>query len=296
MITAFLNLMAPADSDSGFWSGHGIAAVLMVIGGGLGLRHAAKLHALARAIEKTRTVTTTAAQSGLVRIRGKIDAPRRVLSPFTQTVCCCYQVEIEEASDDGSSTGMGWRPLHTAISQERFELRDPWGTIEIDPQGMQLDVVPTLTHEVISQPRDAREAAMLDYVRQNCPSPGNRRVLEAGKRAFLSAEQQADPRVQEGLRQLEKRYHRQLHKKTEGQAFLFRETCLLPGQELEVAGTVRQEGTHRVLGQGPPGSPFLLSARIGAALSREQHRKTRNFALISCAIFVAGILVLVFRW
>jgi hypothetical protein len=296
MITESLHLLALVDSSADFWFGHGVVGVLMVVGGGLALRHAARLNSLARAIEKTKTVTTAAAQSGLVRVRGRIESAPRVMSPFTQTACCCYQAEIEEPSDDGSSTGMGWRPLHTAISRERFALRDQAGTIEIDPQGMQLDVAPTLTREVISRAGDAREEAMLEYVRQNCPNPGNRMVLEAGKRAFLSPEQQADPRVREGLRQLEQRSHQQLHKKTEGQSFLFRETCLLPGQEFEVAGTVRREGTDRVIGEGPPGSPFLLSARIGAALSREQHRKTRNFALISCAVFIGGMLVLIFRW
>ncbi len=283
------------DAGSEAFDGNGFFGLLLMIAGVAGLRYSRKLHSVSRALNDTPVISVAQAGNGLVRVRGRIASDQLLVSPFTQTPCCFYEVEVEEPSDDGSATGMAWRRAHIESSVARFELRDRTGAIEIRPEGIQVHAPPTFRHEVISRPRDPSEERMLAYVREHCPNKLNRLVLNTVKKALLTPEQEADPQVQERLRQLEERRHQQLHRETKGHSFLFRETCFLPGQELEVVGTAVVDGASRALGKGPGGqTPFLLSAHLGEALNRQQDTMARNFTIASVAALAAGVLVMIF--
>jgi hypothetical protein len=274
----------------------GFFGLVLLIAGFCGLGYSRKLHLIARALQETPVAPIAQAGSGLVRVRGSIAADPLLLSPLTQTPCCCYQVVVEEPSDEGTSTGMGWRPLHVEVSNAPFALRDGTGTIEIHPEGLEISAPATFQQEVISRARDSREETMLAYVREHCPNKLNRFLLTTMKQALLTPEQEAAPQMQERLRQFEDRRHRQLHKETKGQSFLFRETCFLPGQELEIAGSSVVDGSRRMLGKGPDRKrPFLLSTQFGEALNRQQSRKARNLSIASAVALVAGVLEMVFR-
>jgi hypothetical protein len=278
-----------------------LGGLMFVIGGLAGLRHARKLHLGSSVLEHTPVIRTaqviTSAQAGLVCIRGTIDCDRPLLSPLTQTPCCFYRVEVEEPCDDGSATGMGWRPLHRETSTAGFKLRDATGVMEILPKGIEIDAPPTFQHEVISGAGNPDEERMLAYVRQNCPDKANRFLLSLLKQAVLSPVQEMDPRVQERLQQLEERHHRPLHRETRGHSFLFRETCFLPGSELEIAGTAFLNGSSPVIAKGPGKTPFFLSTHFGQELlPGEQNNKARNFAIVSAMILVAGVLMMISSW
>lgn len=296
MIAMILFLAAMSiDPGREAWYGHGFGGLVLVIAGLAGLRYSRKLHSLSRALNATPVVTIAQAGDGLVRVRGRIASDRLIVSPFSQTPCCFYQVEVEEPSDDGSATGMGWRRAHIENSAAPFELRDHTGAIGMRPDGIEINATPTFRHEVISRPRDPSEEALLAYVREHCPNKLNRFVLDTMKKALLTPEQEADPQVQERFRQFEERRHRQLHRETKGQSFLFRETCFLPGQELEAVGTVVADGGGRALAKGlARHTPFLLSIHFGEALNRQQGRNARNLVIASVAALAAGVVVMIF--
>jgi hypothetical protein len=279
------------------WFSHGFFGLVLVGLGGFGLRHAKKLHAAAAVLERMPFVPVSQATSGPVRIRGTITQSKLVASPFTGTACCCYRVEVEESDATGADGvhGGDWSPLYTEISSPAFQLRDATGSMEVRPQGMDIDAPASFTHAVISKPKDAREERLIEFVRQHCPNRMNVFLFDTVKTTLLSAEARMDPRIQDKLRQLEERRHAQLHKKTKGQTFLFRETCLLPGQEFEIAGTVCQDNSGRVLAKGSNGLPFLLSNNSGEALNKAQRRKARTFTVISLAVLILGLLVILRR-
>jgi hypothetical protein len=271
----------------------GLGGLMFVIGGFAGLRHARKLRLGSSVVEHTPVFNTTQAVAGIVRIRGNIVCDRPLLSPLTQTPCCFYRVEVEEPCDDGSATGMGWRPLHRESSTAGFQLRDAVGVIGVLPEGIEIDAPPTFQHEVISGGANPDEEKLLAYVRQNCPNKANRFLFSLLKQGLLSTLQEVDPRVQERLQQLEERHHRPRHRETRGRSFLFRETCFLSGSELEIAGTACVKGLGRVLAKGPGKTPFLLSTHFGQALPVEQNRKARNFAIVSALILFVGVLMMI---
>ena len=283
------------------WSGRGTGdtynygdagGFVMIILGILGLRHAAKLRALARKLEAIPFTSIAAAKSGPARVRGRVHSDALVTSPFSQTACCCYRAEVEDASDDGTSMGSGWTPLYTDVSKIGFVLEDASGSLKVRPQGLDIDIPFGFQHEVISKPCDAREKALYEYVEQNCPNKLNAFLLATAKTAFISPEQAADPRVQERLQKWEERRRGSLHKRTKGQSFRFREATVMPGQECEIAGTVESEDGVRVLRQGPEGMPFLLSANMDEALNADQQRRARNFARWSTAFVVGGVALM----
>ncbi len=286
-------LAAVADPGDPTPFSRGLGGLMCVISGIAGLRHARKLRLGSHAIEEAPVMTTLKAGAAFVRVHGTIACDQPIVSPLTQTHCCFYRVEVEEPSDDGSSTGMGWRPLHRETSTADFQLRDAAGVIEIFPAGIEIDAPPTFQHEVISRAGTPQEERLLAYVQQNCPNKANRFLLTLLKQAVLSPVQQMDPGVQERLQQLEERHHRPLHRETRGQSFLFRETCFLPGRELEIAGTAFMNGTTRTVGKGPGKTPFLLSTHFRQAIPGEQNRKARNFAIVSSLVLLAGVVMMI---
>jgi hypothetical protein len=291
---AVLSILVASVADPGDPTpfSRGLGGLMFVIGGLAGLRHARKLHLGSSTLEHAQAISTAQVGAGLVRICGTILCDRPLLSPLTQTPCCLYRVEVEESSGDGSATGTGWRPLHRDSSTAGFQLRDAAGVIEILPKGIQMDAPPTFQREVIAG--DPGEERLLAYVRQNCPNKANRFLLPLLKQALLSPVQEVDPRVQERLQQLEERHHRPLHRQTSGHSFLFRETCFLPGSELEIAGTACLNGSSRVIAKGPGKTPFFLSTHFGQELlPGEQNNKARNFAIVSAMILVAGVLMMI---
>lgn len=286
----------------------GLGGLMFVIGGLAGLRQARKLRRGSRALEDTPIITTaeavTAAPAGvgLVRVRGTVACDRPLLSPLTQTPCCFYRVEVDDRCDDSSSKAMGWRPRHRESSTASFKLRDGAGVIEIVPGGLTVDAPPTFEREVHSAAGDPEEERLLAYVRQNCPDQASRVLFSVLKQVVLAPEDQAN--TQERLQVLEERHRRGLDRETKAHSFLFRETCFLPGSELEIAGTACKNDLRRIMTKGPGTTPFrasthfgqalpLGSASPGQALPEEQNRQARAFAIVSTLVLLAGVLMMI---
>lgn len=288
-------IILSADLGAQAWFSHGFFGVSLIAVGFYGLRYARRCASRARAIMNTPTTTTAQAQQGSVRVRGTLQSTQPVTSPFSGTVCCCCKVWVEDSGSSGDGIASHpWAPLHSEVSGPPFELRDSTGVLAIDPRGLEIDAPATFRHEVISKPEDAREEAMMEYVRQNCPDRLNSFLLDLTRKAFVTPEQEADPRVQERLRELERRRHRQLHRETKNQSFVFKETCLQPGREVEIVGTVERRGDARFLTKGPGDGPFFLSEHTGQVLDHTQARKARIITLASASALVLGVVVIVF--
>jgi hypothetical protein len=280
----------------------GLGGLMFVIGGLAGLRKARKLRLGSRALEDTPVITTAQAGADFVRIRGTVVCDQPLLSPLTQTPCCFYRVEVEDRCDDGSATAMGWRPRHRESSIASFKLLDTAGVIEIVPSGLAVDAPPTFEHEVHSTAGNPEEERLLAYVRQNCPERASRVLFSVLKQAVLSPEDEVN--TQERLQVLEERHRRGLDRETTAHSFLFRETCFLPGSELEVAGTVRKNDVRRIVTKGPGATPFrasthfgqplpLASAQSGQALPEKQNHQARAFAIVSTLVLLAGVLMMI---
>ena len=192
----------------------GLGGLMFVIGGLAGLSKARRLRLGSRALEDT-PILTTQARAGLIRVRGTVVCDRPLLSPLTQTPCCFYRVDVEDRCDDGSATGMGWRPRHRESSTASFKLLDDAGVIEIVPSGLAVDAPPTFEHEVHSVAGNPEEERLLAYVRQNCPEKASSVLLSLLKQAVFSPEQQAN--TQERLQVLEERHRRRLDRENHGE-------------------------------------------------------------------------------
>jgi hypothetical protein len=226
----------------------GLGGLMFVIAGLAGLRKARKLRLGSRALEDT-PVLPAQVGAALVRVRGTVVCDRPLLSPLTQTPCCFYRVEVDDRCDDSSATGMGWRPRHRESSTASFKLRHAAGVIEIAPGGLAVDAPPTFEHEVHSAAGNPEEERLLAYVRQNCPDKASRVLFSVLKQVVLSPESQAN--TQERLQVLEERHRRRLDRETTPHSFLFRETCFVPGSELEIAATACKNGLRRIMTKGP---------------------------------------------
>jgi hypothetical protein len=273
---------------------HTVAGLLLGLGGGFGLRHGRRLLALARQVGSTPITSPGQASTGLVRVRGRVRTPSPVVSPFTQTPCCWYRVEVAKPATEAESSGAGWWSLHEESSTADFSIEGGGGSLCVRPQGLDFDLPCGFEEEVISEPNSPRQRLLVNYVAQTVPDGLNQFVFETAQAALLSPERAADPRVAEAMRKFRERKHRALHQKTEGKAFRFREVCLIAGQECEIAGTVTPEGCDRILQQGADGTAFLVSTRLGADLHKSQRRRALNFLAVSGAVFIFGVLLLIF--
>jgi len=280
----------------------GLGGLMFVIGGLAGLRQARKLRLGSRALEDTQVVTTAQVGAGLVRVRGTVVCDRPLLSPLTQTPCCFYRVEVDDRCDDGSATSTGWRPRHRESSTASFKLRDAAGVIDIVPSGLAVEGPPTFEHEVHSAAGNPEEERLLAYVRQNCPDNASRVLFSVLKQVVLSPEDQAN--TQERLQVLEERHRRGLDRETTAHSFLFRETCFLPGGELEITGTACKNDLRRIMTKGPGTTPFrasthfgqalpFASAHSGPALPEKQNHQARAFAIVSTLVLLAGVLMMI---
>jgi hypothetical protein len=284
----------------------GLAGLMFVIGGLAGLRQARKLRLGSRAlqtpVQNTPVLTTALARTGLVRVRGIVVCDRPLLSPLTQTPCCFYRVEVEDRCDDSSAKATGWRPRHRESSTASFKLRDAEGVVEIVPSGLAIDAPPTFEDEVHSAAGNPEKERLLAYVRQNCPDRASRVLFSVLKQVILAPEDQA--KTQERLQVLEERHRRGLDRETTAHSFLFRETCLLPGTELEITGTACKNDLRRILTKGPGMTPFCASTHFGQALPvpsaysghalpEKQNRQARAFAIVSTLVLLAGVLMMI---
>ena len=286
----------------------GLGGLMFVIGGLAGLRQARKLRLGSRALEDTpvlnpaQAVTTAQVGAGLVRVRGTVVCDRPLLSPLTQTPCCFYRVEVDDRCDDGSATSTGWRPRHRESSTASFKLRDAAGVIDIVPSGLAVEGPPTFEHEVHSAAGNPEEERLLAYVRQNCPDNASRVLFSVLKQVVLAPEDQAN--TQERLQVLEERHRRGLDRETAAHSFLLRETCFLPGSELEITGTACKNDLRRIMTKGPGTTPFrasthfgqalpFASAHSGPALPEKQNHQARAFAIVSTLVLLAGVLMMI---
>jgi hypothetical protein len=235
-------------------------------------------------------------------VRGTVACDRPLLSPLTQTPCCFYRVEVEDRCDDGAATGMGWRPRHRESSTASFNLRDAAGVVEIVPSGLAVDAPPTFEHEVHSAAGNPEEEKLLAYLRQNSPDQAGRVLFSLLKQVVISPEDQAS--TQERLQVLEERHRRRLDRGPKAHRFLFRETCFLPGSELEIAGTACKNDLRRIITKGPGTTPFRASTHFGQALPvasahsvqaipEEQNHQARAFAIVSTLVLLAGVLMMI---
>jgi hypothetical protein len=301
-------LASVADPGDPIPFSRGLGGLMFVIGGLAGLRKARKLRLGSGAREDTpafttaQDVTTAQARAGLVRVRGTVVCDRPLLSPLTQTPCCFYRVEVEDRCDDSSAQAVGWRPRHRESSTTSFKLRDAAGVIEIVPSGLAVDAPPTFEHEVHSAAGNPEEERLLAYVRQNCPDQASRVLFSVLKQVVLAPEDQAN--TQERLQVLEERHRRGLDRETTAHSFLFRETCFLPGSELEIAGTACKNDLRRIMTKGPGTTPFrasthfgqalpLASAHSGQTLPEKQNHQARAFAIVSTLVLLAGVLMMI---
>jgi hypothetical protein len=276
----------------GDWVGQEIVGALITAAGAFGLRHAAKLRTAAHRMGVTPLSSTREAAPGKVRIRGRIDGTETVVSPFSKTPCYYYRVEIEESSDDGSQRGSGWTRFYTEVSPHSFSLQDDSGSVTVIPEDLEIEVPFTLDQEVITKPRNAQEQLLVDYVREHCVDRLNAFVHKTASAALLTPEILADPRVQEKLKQREARHKELLQKKTKNQSFRFRETCLRPGQQYEVVGTLLVNGAQRVVSKGRDENwPFVVSSLTGKLLDRKRMQQARSFTRWSAGALILGLLM-----
>jgi hypothetical protein len=273
---------------------HTIAGLLLASGGGFGLRHGLRLIAVAKQVGSTPIASPAQVSTGVVRVRGRVRSQSPVVSPFTQTPCCWYRVEVAKPATESESQSAGWWPLHEESSSADFSIEGAGVSLCVRPQGLEFDIPYNFEEEVISNPGTSRQRLLVDYVGQNVPDGLNQFVFKTAQDAFLSPERAADPRLAEQLRQFRDRKHRQLHQKTEGKAYRFREVCLVAGQECEIVGTVMAGSGGRVLQKGADRTPFLVSTKFGAELHESQRRRALNFLAVSGAVFLSGVLVLIF--
>jgi hypothetical protein len=280
----------------------GLGGLMFVIGGLAGLRKARKLRLGSHSLADTPLLTTAQAREGLVRLRGTVVCDRPLLSPLTQTACCFYRVEVDERAGDGLATGMGWRPWHRESSTASFHLRDAAGVIEIVPMGLAIDARPTFEREVHSAAGNPEEERLLAYVHENSPEHANRVLMSVLKQAILSPEDQVN--TQERLQLLAERRHQPLGRENTAHSFRLRETCFLPGSELEIAGTAWKNHLRRIITKGPGTSPFLASTHFGQthplassqsgqALPGEPNHQARNLSMVSALALVAGVLMMI---
>ncbi len=279
-------------SISGSWTGQRLLGILMILLGVAGLLRALKLLAKAKVLAGVPLTPVEQAVRGTVRIRGTARCGEPVLSPFSATMCCGYRIEIDQGSNDGGDQGSSWAPIHDEVSSNIFWMRDATGAIEVHPEALEVDLPFTLQHEVIWPPRDDRELVLVEFVRQHCPDKTKHFFFDTMTKVLVPREKAADSRVQQGLTALRERHAPELHKETEGQSFRFREMCIMPGKEYELAGTVTSVGPTLALTRGAKGAPFLLSARLGNEMQGEQRKKALSFAAWSAGFAALGIVVL----
>ncbi len=273
---------------------HTVAGFLMAVGGSFGLRHGLRLITVAKQVGLTPIASPAQVSSGVVRVRGRIRSMSPVVSPFTQTPCCWYRVEVAKPATASESQGAGWWPLHGESSTAEFAIEGDGVSLRVRPPGLDFDMPYNFEEEVISKPTGQHQRVLVDFVAQHVPDGLNRFVFDTAQAALLSPERAADPRVAAAMRGYREQKHRQLHQKTTGKAFRFREICLIAGQECEVAGTLTVENGIPVLHKGVDGTPFLVSTKLGAELHKSQRRQALKFVAVSGAVFFCGVSLLVF--
>ncbi len=297
MIPAALILLSPLWSWTGSgpgWGNAGLTGVTIIGLGLLGLWRARKLYSVARRLQGVQILPIAAANAGLVRVRGRVRCDRLLKSPLTQTACCYHRVEIEDESESGGN--VPWAPIHREASNADFILDDATGTIRVHPEGLGFEGGFAYQYDLASGSKDAYQQALRDYVARRCPNPLNTLLFKTAKKLFLKTEQTADPQVQQGLQQLHERVAKRRRREIEGRCYRVREYYLLPGQECEIAGTLRVEaGRQKVLSMGSEGMPYLLSLNTFADMGLEQQRKAFGCAAASTVCALIGVAVLVFH-
>lgn len=172
-----------------------------------------------RVVEDTPEIPIRSAPMGLVRIHGKAMGDAPLLSPLTHQPCFFYKVDIEKW--ENNSRRSGWKHYRTDTEGVHFELRDPSGSIVVDPLGAKYDLLQSAKREVSSgisfglgslghkaAKNASRNAAtdqeILSYVNRAHANPISALVPTAGgplREALAGAGPQSDTR-KEQLRQV----------------------------------------------------------------------------------------------
>ncbi len=93
------------------------------------------------------------------------------------------------------------------------------------------------------------------------------------------------------MRQARTRMDWRLQRKTKSRNFRFREYCIVPGQEYEVACVMR----GNVLSKDSAGGPFLISSGSSQEMERKQLRMAWNYAGWGLGMDLFGLILLLAR-
>ena len=99
-----------------------------------------------RVVEDTPEIAIRSVSMGLVRVHGKADGPRQILSPVSHSSCYFYKVDIEKW--ETSRNRSGWQHLRTDLQGVPFSLQDQTGTLLVDPTGAEYDIIRTAQREI----------------------------------------------------------------------------------------------------------------------------------------------------
>ena len=275
----------------GDWIGQAIVGALITVAGAFGLRHAAKLRTAAHRMRATPLSSALGAAPGKVRMRGRIESKETMVSPFSKTPCYYYRVEVEVSSDEAASEVLAATRFHTEVSPHRFSLR----TTPV-PSPSPLKIWRSKFRSLSigkSSPNRATHRNKCWWTSSGAlRRPAECLCAQDRERRFSHPEILADPRVKEKLKQREARHKELLQKKTKNQSFRFRETCLRPGQQYEVVGTLVVDGTQRVVGKGRDENwPFVVSSLAGKLLDQKRMQQARAFRRWSTGALILGPLM-----
>jgi len=240
---------------------------------------------------------------GLVRIRGRAQAGTLLISPLTATPCCFYRVEIDEdrtafTIDSGpdSSASSSWHRIYQDEGASGFELADARSRMRVYPKGLNVEFDATMEREIQSKPKDARDEALIDYLKRKSPDPFRNFLWEKTTSLLLSPERAANPQIQERLKQRRARLERESPRETRERHFRFREYCVVPGQEYEIAGRIQSdESSERLLKKDLASGIFLITTESSSTLERKQLRMALSFAGWGAGLSLFGLLILIFR-
>ncbi len=184
---------------------------------------------------------------GLVRVHGKATGAHPIESPLTWTPCYAYEARVEILIGDK------W--LYAGDQGETgFYLDDGTGSVRMDPEGAEKDLLPTLDCEIT---RGGRKGAVPAPVLTDEQLEGNAERLAFRPRPGLPV----NPGNQEPTE------------------YRLREYCVLEGHWYDVVGTCRQSPAPRdevgsnVIERGKEEQTFIISWRGAGMLDRSIHHR-----------------------
>ena len=99
-----------------------------------------------RVVEDTPEIPVRSVSMGLVRVHGKADGQRQILSPVSRSSCFFYKVDIERW--ETSRNRSGWQHLRNDLQGVPFSLQDQTGALVVDPTGAEYDIIKTAQREI----------------------------------------------------------------------------------------------------------------------------------------------------